>query len=472
MADKTIGELPALNQMQDEALIPCEYDGAAKALSGSVLSDYIYDKVEDDVEVISAIIATGPQGADGFSPVVSTSKSGGVATVSITDADGTHSFTVNDGDVSMAELTNGDASGPLATFTRLTDGLPVSSLICDINPIQAGSGTPSPTNIRAISGRTGCSVKYSGADTSDYETLSVSLGRTVYGGKLNVTTGALTVTHKLVTMDGVTNGAKFTNRTNQSSYDQYYFPDTDGGVYGRTTTGFVAEADLTAQGYACSIGKTSGMTSTTEIQAGVYVGNASGGGLVCEPVIRFPLSLGYSTVAAANTVMATLYSNGTPCQFVYLLADPVTYQLSGVQIASLLGENNIWADCGNVYVEFGDDINTALSHKADLTADNKVEASQASSKVIWVDSSRTLTADEIGCTLVCTNSPTITIPSAAMGVDGEVEVLNYGTGTVTVTTDGMLNGVTNGEADISVQYKAAVVKALAVGEMVILGEFV
>ncbi len=41
--------------------------------------------------------ATGPAGADGVSPTVSTSKSGNVTTITIVDADGTKTATINDG---------------------------------------------------------------------------------------------------------------------------------------------------------------------------------------------------------------------------------------------------------------------------------------------------------------------------------------------------------------------------------------
>ena len=33
---------------------------------------------------------------------------------------------------------------------------------------------------------------------------------------------------------------------------------------------------------------------------------------------------------------------------VYTLADPITYTLSAPQVLSLLGQNNVWADTGNI----------------------------------------------------------------------------------------------------------------------------
>lgn len=86
MADVTIGELPSLNTMEADALIPVEHDGEAKSMSGTVLGNYVYGLVEDDVEIIAEIIAVGPKGEDGVSPTLSSSKTGKTTTVYYTDA--------------------------------------------------------------------------------------------------------------------------------------------------------------------------------------------------------------------------------------------------------------------------------------------------------------------------------------------------------------------------------------------------
>ena len=93
MADVTIGELPSLNTMEADTLIPVEHDGEAKSMAGSGMQSYVYGLVQDDVETISEIIAVGPKGedgadgADGVSPTLSSSKSGKTTTVYYTDAD-------------------------------------------------------------------------------------------------------------------------------------------------------------------------------------------------------------------------------------------------------------------------------------------------------------------------------------------------------------------------------------------------
>lgn len=50
------------------------------------------------------------------------------------------------------------ASGAIATFTDGANGMPVKKLVVQIEPVQAGTGEQSPTNIRAISGHTKCDI--------------------------------------------------------------------------------------------------------------------------------------------------------------------------------------------------------------------------------------------------------------------------------------------------------------------------
>ena len=61
------------------------------------------------------------------------------------------------------------ASGSIATFERITGGMPVNSLEVAITPKQAGTGDPSPTNVRAISGWTGANVYADGINIWDEE---------------------------------------------------------------------------------------------------------------------------------------------------------------------------------------------------------------------------------------------------------------------------------------------------------------
>lgn len=55
-----------------------------------------------------------------------------------------------------------EASGSIASFSDGADDVAVKSLVATITPVQSGTGDPSPTNIRPISGRTGLTVTRAG----------------------------------------------------------------------------------------------------------------------------------------------------------------------------------------------------------------------------------------------------------------------------------------------------------------------
>lgn len=54
-----------------------------------------------------------------------------------------------------ADVIYNTVSGEVASFNDGADNMPIKSLIANIEPIQSGSGDPSPSNVRPISGRTG-----------------------------------------------------------------------------------------------------------------------------------------------------------------------------------------------------------------------------------------------------------------------------------------------------------------------------
>lgn len=55
----------------------------------------------------------------------------------------------------------------IASFADGADDVPVSSLIVDINAVQAGSGDPSPSNVRPISGWSECNIHKAGINLWD-----------------------------------------------------------------------------------------------------------------------------------------------------------------------------------------------------------------------------------------------------------------------------------------------------------------
>ena len=61
-----------------------------------------------------------------------------------------------------ADVIIDNASGSIASFADGADDIQIRSLVVNIDPLQSGSGDPSPTNVRPITGHMGCSIVRTG----------------------------------------------------------------------------------------------------------------------------------------------------------------------------------------------------------------------------------------------------------------------------------------------------------------------
>ena len=84
------------------------------ANNAQTVADTVQAKL-DNGDFVGATGPAGSTGADGVSPMVAVSKTGKVATVTITDKDGEHTFTVNDG-------ADGSGSGDMMKATYDSNG--------------------------------------------------------------------------------------------------------------------------------------------------------------------------------------------------------------------------------------------------------------------------------------------------------------------------------------------------------------
>lgn len=107
---------------------------------------------------------------------------------------------------------------------------------------------------------------------------------------------------------------------------------------------------------------------------------------------------------------------------------------------------------------------------ASLTADGKVTPAQASAKIVPVSANTPLGSSHAGALITATGDITITIPNS-LDVGTEIEIMNYGTGTITVAASSgvTLNGVSAGSKTIPNQYTSAVLKAITATAWVIQG---
>ena len=234
--------------------------------------------------------------------------------------------------ISAIQLVNGGRTiGPdaLAHFTESVRNK-LLSLIVNMEPIQSGTGEPSPDNVRPISGRTGLSVYVGPTQDSDgattYSVDWTSEAGTVYGGTLDVVTGVLTVDKAMVDLGTLT--------------------------WSYANSIFVATLPSDSYNYASSVNALSDCYAFVgTVQNGTFdmQGKAD-----CSFALYYNTNYPTSRVAyvknTAYTDAATFKTAMDGHQLVYELATPLTYQLTAQDIITLVGDNYIWSDSGDVII--------------------------------------------------------------------------------------------------------------------------
>lgn len=164
-----------------------------------------------------------------------------------------------------------------------------------------------------------------GSTATHYESYSgtqytIQLGQTIYGGTLDVTTGVLTV-----------------DRGYADLGDYSWTKDTStvaGKTLFRTSILTGAKSKFTA---ICSnypfVGSYSNLTDKS-----------------CSFIYDTRLAIEDSAYSSGDASAFKTAMSGV--QLVYELATPITIQLTPTEVTTLLGQNNVWADSGDVDVEY------------------------------------------------------------------------------------------------------------------------
>lgn len=210
------------------------------------------------------------------------------------------------------------------TFPDGADNLPMALKVA-VEPVQEGTGDPSPTNIRPITGHTGANVTVANGDDStaqDYEATVYQISfpssaGTVYGATLSINkdgSGELVVDKISVA------GNELTWSLNPNGY------------FGTATSG--SSEKMTGKTNLISDTYKNVNSSASSMNNGEMTGSNSNGNIYIRDD-------SYATDTAFNADAGNFH-------IVYKLATPVTYQLTPGQVKTLLGTNNLWSDVGDI----------------------------------------------------------------------------------------------------------------------------
>lgn len=154
--------------------------------------------------------------------------------------------------------------------------------------------------------------------------ISLTSAGTVYGGTLDVATGELVVDRKMVNV-----GSLNWYKRSSGTYQRFYTEVVADIV---TPSSQSVHIDIISDSY-----RTADNFSALLQTNGAIAVNTTGAINITDS--------NYSTANDFKTARKDV-------QIVYPLATPLTYTLTPTQITSLLGVNHIWADCGEVAVEY------------------------------------------------------------------------------------------------------------------------
>ncbi len=218
----------------------------------------------------------------------------------------------------LAAFPTDTASGSPASFQDGADGIQVKDLSVGLPVVQEGSGVASSSNVRHITVWTGTTIYHSGADTSDPEETDIlwdSVTGALCGGMLDITSGSLIVTKLLL------DASTATYVTATSSYVQV-----------RIAPGVSCNSPISDR-------------FSTETASGTPGRLSMSGGNVYFNVPR-------GEVPTADTAGVRSWVNTVHPQFAVTLTTPIMYQIPPTQMRTLLGENSIWSDAGDVAVTY------------------------------------------------------------------------------------------------------------------------
>ena len=217
------------------------------------------------------------------------------------------------------------ASGSIANFSTSLE-LPLVAMSAEIVAQQA-SGTPTPSSPLPISGWNSVELTHEYGE-SESETKTIALGQTVYGGVLDAKSGKLTITWGIIDMGDLTWGYNGTNFYSSEIATKKY-----GGV-----------------NILCSCYDVYATGSISDTPDKTIRGNNSTNRLYLKDI-------DYTDGSVLKTAVT-----GQKC--IFELATPIEITgLTPANFTTFAGEQNIFADCGDVSVSFKQGIQEYIDAK-------------------------------------------------------------------------------------------------------------
>lgn len=301
------------------------------------------------------------------------------------DATPTESSTnpVTSGGVYGALETKADASELETTKTAtgsivtVEDAAPINAedVTVQIEPVQSGSGDPSPTNVRPISGFDEVEVTRTGFNVWDEEW---EVGALVSDGSVDASLTDRRTTSFIQVQAGETYYQKSPQNAmwgRYAFYDKnknciyynangfaYYFTAQENAKYIRITfnasygTTYNHDISINYPSTDTEYHPYAGTTYTVTLPDTIYGGTLDvTTGLLTVDRVEIASYAGETLAGEWISDRDTYQAGETPttgAQVVYELATPQTYQLTPTQVKMLLNYNNIWANSGDTTLEY------------------------------------------------------------------------------------------------------------------------
>ena len=199
-----------------------------------------------------------------------------------------------------------------------------SKTVITLEPIQAGSGDPSPSNIRAISGYNNINISVNNSTQ-----VSLTLNDTIYGGTLDVESGELVVDKKLIT------GLNTLTWNFSSTGNVFYtYLNSEGFLYSSDATPVCSNYKGIAP-----VGGNAAMREAGDLTCAWHTGTNHRFYIVDD---RFD-----------NSTINDFKSSLSDVQLVFPIT-PLTYHLTPHQVSLLLGANTVTTNGTSISLTYRD----------------------------------------------------------------------------------------------------------------------